>query len=1128
MANLTIKQFMVAVPGTTETFVRSLLQILYAHDEIKVYNKVHCKEEVSSGKNACPLILMQLYHFKINEVVLEDYFSLKFPDIFTTSNYSDSTLEKTFKRFDEFFRVYNNIEEYSFLTVEELLKHAIMMTLNNNPTVDNTIKSSLHDSEELFKRLDKEIYIRKNKYRNDYIDKIYHELSPQSIKYIDTASRIAGLIENEKISSDEIRTLSYLLSFYYCENISEYKRVYDEQKLIIDYLNKKGINLGTIKEMYGIEINKDLLQNIDPLVYYKRYFTNNFIKSSSYCWTLGYLAKDFFNKCIDNSLDKSLFTIFNINVTSLGNFDKKLDKTFYEKQGKTESEIYSNLPLATKLAIHRINRIYTYLMINRDKLNQDLVTGKNSLKALAVLLGMYDYDCELREYLLDNGITLDKILELINIGSKEEFIKTIDNFEEYSPLVTRLYSIFYGNNNATKSRNDMTPDILFNNLKNSEYLGSSIIQSLFSTIKGRSLPKDFSGELNKYISSKRQAKENELSEKVLKNVSINVCEYLKRVSSLYQNFDKSSKLSDPDKEQLAIIIGAMEYDYEINDYFELLGIDIEFLCKSFGIGDGFTSYRFKVEPISGPLKKYIFDRDEKDITVYSILENAFKKELTNTLALRSALFKVGLEPDHFKNFEKLIKDFKTKQEIEQKESMVNTLYNSISNEFNKTFTDILKIYERLTSINNKDDRRTLAIIVGLFINNDEHAKYFINNDITLDIVMFYYNIDKKIIDGLKDYQYNRDTILEFDDFIESKTNVESDDLIYDVFNECDTKVTENLAEYVNTPHHILKYEVVYKKEKEITPEQGMKMLSRVDVGPLEDLSILSITEYGQGLTNHFKFINNSLKDLVFNDSLGDSVTSVDELLSGIVVQEIIPKKTSLFGFLFPDTPTEKIEHKYNPDKIPEINEIIDGYLVTLSKELKGYDYIKKYVELYLKKLEEYLEYLKRLKESVVVPTQDISSIDDIINYTKALNQRSVKEIIDGKISNFGTMLELMKQELLTVHQAIINHFITINSLELSRSAILPILATQIAIINGNKTEEKAIALSDNLISLLHSVINRNYDLALANLEQLKTTTLSDETLKILNDQVTGYLKTATSSQELLDKIDDNDQKLKRC
>ena len=237
-------------------------------------------------------------------------------------------------------------------------------------------------------------------------------------------------------------------------------------------------------------------------------------------------------------------------------------------------------------------------------------------------------------------------------------------------------------------------------------------------------------------------------------------------------------------------------------------------------------------------------------------------------------------------------------------------------------------------------------------------------------------------------------------------------------------------------------------------------------------------------------------------------------------------RPSFLKTVFDQNYVPKTIKKYSPERLCDLENVIEGYIVTLRKELDCYVYLKKYIEIYLLKLEEYLNNLKSLTLNVP-SSEDITSIDDILNYTKFLDQKSLRDILNGKINTFETMIMLMKQELVSVHQAIINHFITINSLTLSRSAILPLLTTEIAISVGNKTEKSAIELSNDLIGLLQSVVNKNYEDALANLEKLKTSSLSDDVILKLNEEVKRYLVATSASQKLLESTDTTKDKSNR-
>ena len=132
-----------------------------------------------------------------------------------------------------------------------------------------------------------------------------------------------------------------------------------------------------------------------------------------------------------------------------------------------------------------------------------------------------------------------------------------------------------------------------------------------------------------------------------------------------------------------------------------------------------------------------------------------------------------------------------------------------------------------------------------------------------------------------------------------------------------------------------------------------------------------------------------------------------------------------------------------------------------------------------------------------------------------LDQTSTKRILEDKINAFETRILLMRQELITVHQAIINHFVTINALQTSKMAILPLIATEMAIAKRKETEGEALMLTGELVSLLGNIVNKNVDATRENLSRLRLSTLSDETYKSLNENVGAYLESVDKGKQLL-------------
>ena len=110
----------------------------------------------------------------------------------------------------------------------------------------------------------------------------------------------------------------------------------------------------------------------------------------------------------------------------------------------------------------------------------------------------------------------------------------------------------------------------------------------------------------------------------------------------------------------------------------------------------------------------------------------------------------------------------------------------------------------------------------------------------------------------------------------------------------------------------------------------------------------------------------------------------------------------------------------------------------------------------------------------------------------------------------------MKQELVTVHRAIINHFMTINSLQTSKAAVLPLIATEITLGAGKESEDQALEFTSSLVNLLQNIVNKNTEATERNLEKLKSSSIDAATYESLNKRINLYLDSIERSKNVLE------------
>ena len=99
----------------------------------------------------------------------------------------------------------------------------------------------------------------------------------------------------------------------------------------------------------------------------------------------------------------------------------------------------------------------------------------------------------------------------------------------------------------------------------------------------------------------------------------------------------------------------------------------------------------------------------------------------------------------------------------------------------------------------------------------------------------------------------------------------------------------------------------------------------------------------------------------------------------------------------------------------------------------------------------------------------------------------------------------MKQELFKINQIIINHFITINTLEMARDDLLPLIGSELAINIGRNTENSALELSQSVMGLFQSLLTRNVDTAQENIERISNIGINNDTLELINRDISNYM-----------------------
>ena len=1006
------------------------------------------------------------------------------------SKAKDSRKEELFHRYYDMFAPLSQDEDYVLLTPEDII--------NNLLRKSRKIKLNDNQKNQLFAERKDTINQFISDYYHDNYSLLTNNFVNQTAKLFVTLQRNYSEL-NWNVTIDEFKILSYFLAVYYSN--------FPERESLIEAFNKSGFSLEKFK----------------PVLNYIDYIDNNMSEE----YRIKIILRYFMDIDIDNNFNITDFLFYTIdNNDGRSSFGRIFSK--FQQSPTIIDNLYINLlrniinrfNTQIRETINKLEVILMFLYSKKGILNTNVVKKNDDLIVLAFILLALDTECELGNFLIDNNITLDNVLKILNLPNgdlyKDFISKERVNSNQYILLLKPLLFDGVSNTNPNKDINDIFKNIVMA----PGIFDVSIIDRIYNTFNKTSLGKSFlSTHINNHKKKVEYERKLALKEEVFKDIDIEVYQFLQIVFNYYMIL-KDQVLDQIDREQLSIILAAMKCNKSINNYMESQKLDSRYIIgefKNVDISFEYKEYPFDIEIVTHIFNKYIFDRDPKAITIYTIFENAFKPSLTNSLKLKEVLYTKNKKPEDFLGIEEKIQAHEEELKLNEQKAMSEELFNCLGDGMNNIVDDVLRIYEYLITSNilntSEINNKKLAILIAILKNNTDYNRFFSNNHIDLNLLTSYFKIDLEKIPLIG----NKILINDFFDCYDRKTGeLTTTGLINLLFSEEESiDIIEIFCKSNGIDYKALKYEVVNKKDKILSPEEGISLLKEQSESPIIINSVPSISTYGIEVSKHFKYINEALNELVFNDNLAEALKKINDIMNGIVDVKEKSKILTLITKLLGINTTKNVIRKYNPEKIEDLNTIVDEQMIILYNEVKGYDYIKKYIEAYLLTLDRYLQYLKSYNlESFGTDTE----IDEITAFINALDRASAEEIISNKINTFETMITLMKQALTSVHQAIINHIITINSLQISKDAIIPLLTTEMAISIGNASAKEALDITNNLLELLNSVINKNYETASQNILRLKELNFNSDVI----DQISRGLLPQNSGDETILKREKND------
>ena len=1108
--NLSYEEFIKLLPESTKEYVedvlRSITQFIILNRKIYIEESNNFIDEDYKIKTIFSEILSKNneYSYIAKKIKNVTFIDTNDKSIYLSKSYSINP--DAFNLYKEYFLIYNDISYYYGLTPLELV--------NNIFNIDHSV---LEFDDSNYKR--HRCFIANDDYKKLNIDKIIEEKRKEfennlSIElFRDTPIDIIHLITNaSKIynynikhikgmlykSIDDLVVDSLLTSYLYSED-EDIKNMVKKLNLspgIIDFYRKKYIeNTGDLDfepNYYSIKM------------YYEKYYKDLNSK------TIENMFINLFNRNITNSTYvEELLNKYNIDENKIISL---LDtRTSQEKI----NEILTNFN-GDKTKLARLSKVYSLTLKKVNPLTNKYLNTKNDILTYSYLtyLSIYEQDNILYNYLKDNNIEVDKINNLVEVNLTNEEIenepitlevvkdiisKNIDNFDEYfikNSKSNTLINIFNSlSNNKICNLNSEIENYM--EKKELEYK-DKIYLELFNGLNKETISfiKHLAFE-NKYLSA--NISDIDRKDLIMLSIMYSAFNVDSLKSYLYTRYDITTNLIEIYRKK-----SSKKYDYTEEDNIMLYNDYYDFIFKG-----------------------YNQDMARQDIMPQHIFRNIFNKSLYNRAYLVKLLHNLKLNLSDFDNFGNDFDNYLLENQVKDKMESIFKDFTSCDNGrylnvyIENIILNALAINTRINenNLNLTDlDKEKLSIMLSYIlayidyidaIDKDNKLIFGINtlynNGITLELICKYLNTSKEELKfNIPPINYKLfDNYIKYFDSNEKEKSLMT--IMSNLFNPeiNNSNILSVIGNLSTEQSRILNIELSTFKPYIPSLSECIDSLKSLEVKQMDVEDINDMMSYGNELSKHFVTINEEEHKLLSGDSNDKSIANINEIITNSY--EVIEPKKSFFKWLFNEEETNN-NITIKLEAIPKLKEAINTNISILSSELLTYDKIRKYIIEYAKKNR---EYVIKTSEIVALLENKMNEIDadDPYSYIDSLQVSSQLQIAKEKQNRFNTSNQLLNQELFKINQAIVNHFITINALEMARDDLLPLISSEILISQGNKDVNSSLELSKNIMDLFKAMLERNVDSTKEVLTKINSIYSLNGTTELLNMHINNYINT---------------------
>lgn len=1068
------QKFMELVPKETKDFVFTVLDRLNFYENASIFVKIkgldgYYKKNFITGDEIKILSIMikilntTVYSSYSKGFLTRDIYYQNFNDIenelgnIEVFQFEKGSSEATlYKKYIDYFSFLDKEIDYLTLSPLRIFNRALTKIYNETKNIELYL-ISLQKALEILPNNTKIIEIEK-KYLSEIRNNLYEKASIDVIKVVENASIIFQKAKDNFSDYNDLSSITILMSILLTSSCKE----------IQNKLSTYEFNIVN-KEKYSTFIENEKVDYEVVKYYFEKYLKYKNVNE---------LFLALFNRNVTNSVEVEKIFL-NAGLT------KEKAKSILLTPSKEEiiTEFYADTVPKEKGDYQLICSMYNSVNTHNKRLYP------NDNMYLTLIAFDYQNNGKLSKYFLENGITLDMILSKYNLNLSDS--QDID-------YQTYLNEVLIGYKDAKDKLKFMA--------------SSKFVIDLFNTL-AKNKTNNLDSDINNYYKL-IEIKETEASyERIYKGKDKIYIDFLNTSYEIYdklRNLDVvNSILSQTDLKVLSILITlelitlyipmidtikntvlneniineALGDVYNVNfslysEVENLININISNRNES-------TTLKQKINDINHPVEVEKVFGSYLDDDLLNTLYKLFEKEKDNSLILKKIFMGKTIE-EIKSNIDNEVIRVATKKKYDE--------YQKLLCMPNDNACDSTKqLLNKLCMINLTDIK---ANILYEFV-----AMNFDNN--TLDFyqeALERYGITKEILSEkfgfinskLAYNEINLENLVALEDYFTTQNNGHK--YKNSIQNILINLIADGYFDELITNKKALLYEL--KETKKYIPSLS-ETIENLQSIPIEEVNIDSLSEimkFGDALNGEYELVTSEERKALESDSSTLSIQTINDLLS-----KKNKRKKGFWASLF--EPYE--EEEKNITDVPTLKEAINKNITILSRELLTFDLVRKYISVYFAKN---LEYVNKSSEALALLNERLSKLNpkDTFEYASFLEVNSMKTIMTEKNKRFNVTSSLLNQELYKINAAIVNHFITINALEMARDDLIPLIGSEVIIGTGFISNNNAMQITNDVIGLFQAILAQNVEQTKIMLERLNNMPNIDVTK--LNANVNGYIE----------------------